>query len=144
MIYLIVTLLALDQWLKLLAKKRLDYPRSLGVLKLAYVENRGAALGFLKKHPKFLKAFNTLVLVLVVYIFYMAHKRHEALMYQYALLFVIAGGGGNLMDRYLRGYVIDFFSSKHKKMPYFNMADMYIFIGVIMMVLSSMIYDITI
>lgn len=107
-----------------------------------YVENKGAALGFLKKYPLLLKVMNTIILVVIFYFMIQARMRDEVWIYPWSLGIAIAGGLGNVIDRYKRGFVIDFFSPKIKKMPYFNMADLYIFIGVIGMLISTLVYDV--
>lgn len=145
-LYLVILVLfAIDQWTKHLAKKHLQNNRRVwhGV-KLTYVENKGAAMGFLKRRVKVLKLFNSLVMVLVNYLLIAAIMRNEVWLYQFALTFVIAGGAGNLSDRFTRGYVIDFFSFGRKKMPYFNMADGYIFLGAMGMVVAAILYDVVI
>ena len=45
-----------------------------------------------------------------------------------AFIFIFAGGFGNLLDRLLLGYVLDFISFGH--IPVFNLADLFINIGI--------------
>lgn len=48
-----------------------------------------------------------------------------------ALTLVLAGGASNLLDRLVRGYVVDYFSIQWKalKKVVFNLADIFIFLG---------------
>ena len=50
-----------------------------------------------------------------------------------ALTLVIAGGLGNLIDRFVWGFVVDFISIW--KYPIFNIADIYIFVGVFLVII---------
>jgi len=52
------------------------------------------------------------------------------------LALVLAGALGNLMDRLMRGYVVDFFYLHH--WPVFNVADIWIALGVGLLGLSAM------
>lgn len=100
-----------------------------GPLKLSYVENKGAALGFMRNHVTLLKAFNIFVIGLVTYLYF--DKTLSGL----AFIFIVSGGIGNTLDRFTRGYVVDFFSTK--KLPYFNIADMYVFIGLAILIVQE-------
>ncbi len=148
MIYIMIVLLVLiDQLSKNYATKNFSKRKERSWGTLAYVENKGAVLGFLKHYPKTLKALNLLVMALVFHLIIQAECREEVWIYPFGLAFVIAGGSGNLIDRFRRGFVVDFFSPKVffiKKMPYFNMADLYIFIGVICMLIASFKYEVMI
>ncbi|HQD50865.1 MAG TPA: signal peptidase II [Defluviitaleaceae bacterium] len=53
-----------------------------------------------------------------------------------SLSFIIGGGIGNIIDRSKKGYVVDFFAFKIKKSPIFNIADIFIIFGVILLQLT--------
>lgn len=129
-IILIIVLIILDQFIKFKIKKDLD--KKVYFLKFNYVTNKGAALGLFKKRPKFLKAFTTLVLLLLVAIFIYCYNISK---YSYTLLpfaLILSGGTSNLMDRFRKGYVIDFVSVRK---IYFNIADLYVLLGAIMIII---------
>ena len=48
-------------------------------------------------------------------------------------LFIVAGGIGNMIDRFRLGYVIDFFYFKLINFPIFNVADIYVTCSVILL-----------
>lgn len=49
------------------------------------------------------------------------------------MVLVFAGAIGNMIDRCFRGYVVDFFEFTFFKWPVFNMADIYVVIGVLVL-----------
>ncbi len=52
-----------------------------------------------------------------------------------ALTLILAGAVGNVIDRVIRGYVVDFFEFTFISFPVFNMADIYVVVGAIAMAL---------
>ena len=52
---------------------------------------------------------------------------------KWSLMLILAGAIGNVADRLFRGYVVDFFEFTFIKWPVFNMADIYVVIGTIVM-----------
>jgi signal peptidase II len=104
-------------------------------LKFSYIKNTGAAFGIMGD--------STIVLIVVtlIFIYYIiremrANKLNKISMYSYTL--ILGGALGNLIDRIFRGYVIDFISFHlfGRDMAIFNMADTFITIGVILLVIS--------
>lgn len=142
MIILFITLVLLDQYTKFLARKHLVEKRRTKYFQLQFVSNKGAALGFMKKHPRFLMMINGLVLMMIAYMLHSGYQGEEPILYILALVLILSGGIGNNFDRIWKGYVTDFFKPGHKKMPYFNMADFYILLGVVLLVTSEWLYDI--
>jgi len=57
--------------------------------------------------------------------------------YYYSLIFILSGGIGNLIDRFIYGKVVDFISIlSFLKLPVFNIADLYITIGISILILA--------
>ena len=50
-----------------------------------------------------------------------------------AMVLVLAGAVGNMLDRVFRGYVVDFFEFTFFSWPVFNVADIYVVVGVIVL-----------
>lgn len=101
------------------------------------LHNYGVSFGAFYDKPLFLRKFLSFFLGigLIIYIFMLFFKR-LSFMYKLALSFVLGGGISNLVDRYKRGYVFDYFSfvsRKFKKLNkmVFNLADMFVFLGAI-------------
>ena len=58
---------------------------------------------------------------------------------QWALILIIAGGLGNLIDRIFRGYVVDFIEVLFMKFAVFNFADCCVTIGAAVLIVSLLI-----
>ncbi len=131
--------LLLDQFTKYLAAGRLKgaAPRVLipGVLQLQYLENRGAAFGMLQNRQWIFIAFAlVMILVCAVYVLKLpAGRRYDPL--RLCLVFLGAGAAGNLADRIVRGYVVDFIYVSAIDFPVFNVADIYVSCSVVVLVI---------
>jgi len=139
-------LITIDQWTKTRFKQYLlkHGSKRFKYFQLSYVENKGAALGFLKSRPKVLLLLSSILLVIVTRFLIEGIQLSSPLFYLLGLILIISGGLGNIIDRLRHGYVIDFFSFAKRKMPYFNLADMYIISGAVIWVGAAFIYDINI
>ena len=62
-------------------------------------------------------------------------KTKEYRLLKAALTLILAGAVGNVIDRVIRGYVVDFFEFTFISFPVFNMADIYVVVGAIAMAL---------
>ena len=123
-------LIALDQWAKSMAYNtlRVNGPLVLikGVFELLYSENRGAAFGILqgKQWFFFLVAAAVVIAVLVFVAKLPSGNRYLPLYISMVLL--LSGAVGNLIDRAVRGFVVDFFYFSLIDFPIFNVADIYV------------------
>ena len=123
-------LIALDQWAKSMAYNtlRVNGPLVLikGVFELLYSENRGAAFGILqgKQWFFFLVAAVVVIAVLIFVAKLPAGNRYLPLYISMVLL--LSGAVGNLIDRAVRGFVVDFFYFSLIDFPIFNVADIYV------------------
>lgn len=123
-------LIAADQLTKFLAfhHLRVEGPVVLleGVFELLYSENRGAAFGILqgKQWFFFLVAFAVVAVVLLFIGKLPEGKRYLPL--YLAMILLASGAVGNVIDRLMRGFVVDFFYFKLIDFPIFNVADCYV------------------
>ena len=111
-----------------------------GFFNLAYVENRGCAWGMFQGHVWPLAVFGLLALGLLIW------KRRSVFgtgrLGAVAEPLLHAGIIGNVVDRVVRGYVIDFFDfhwAEAYHFPCFNVADVCISLAAALLVLSSFI-----
>jgi len=97
-----------------------------GVFDITHIRNDGAAYNMFSQAPIILIAIPALVMVAgLVYIAYARNRSNPILLI--AISMVIGGGLGNLTDRIIKGYVVDYFDIHI--IPVFNVADMFICAG---------------
>lgn len=134
MILLIAIILGsifLDQLTKWLAVVYLQGGPSLPiwkeVLHLTFVKNEGAAFGILSGHRWVFMIFSTVAIIgLLVYLFRFSPKSRWI---RIPLAMIIGGGIGNMIDRVLLGYVIDFIDFTLIDFAVFNVADSFVTVG---------------
>jgi signal peptidase II len=118
-----------------------------GYFELEYAENRGAAFSFLSDSDSpyrlpFLIGVSILSIALIIYLLEGVAWGQTVLVL--ALSFVASGAIGNLIDRVRLGYVIDFVLWKYGEQfrwPNFNIADAFITVGVVIMLVGLFVYD---
>lgn len=142
--YLILILTALiiisDQLTKFMAIKYLKGQKPILLIKnflsFHYTENAGAAFGILQQKRILFILITTLFLVAIT--FYIVKHYHElSLITKIGTATLLGGAIGNYIDRLRFGYVVDFISVKLTRtydFPVFNIADMAIVIGTIIIV----------
>ncbi|MAV63618.1 MAG: signal peptidase II [Candidatus Marinimicrobia bacterium] len=103
---------------------------------LVYVQNYGVSFGILSNAVPhwFLIIIGLLIVFLIFYLMYISRKKSEKLAY----FIIIIGAISNILDRTINTYVIDFISIHYGNYywPAFNLADIYITIGIIMLLVS--------
>src|SRR5690606_22114235 len=142
--WLIALVLLVDQLTKqvVIANMQLfDSIELLPVFNLTYVRNYGAAFSFLSDAGGWQRWFFTLIAVAisVVLAVWLARNNKAQLRMNMALALVLAGAVGNLIDRRIEGYVIDFphLSYQNWHYPAFNIADSAICIGAALLIWDS-------
>ncbi len=108
-------------------------------LDLIYVQNYGVSFGLFSGLVSYwiLVIVGLLVTVLIYYMMIRSKKRLERLAY----FIIIIGALSNILDRIINSYVVDFISLHYNNFywPTFNLADIYITIGIIMLITSFFI-----
>lgn len=136
--------LILDQWSKLAIDSAMQLYQSIQVfpfVNLTYVRNTGAAFSFLSQAGGWQRWFFAglaLTASVAITIWLTRLKKGETLL-AIALSLVLGGAIGNLIDRLLYGYVIDFIDVYYQDWhwPAFNIADSAITVGVMLMIADS-------
>ena len=135
---IIVAAIFLDQITKWLTVIYLDlgesFPLIDGVFHFTYVQNRGAAFGMLQdKRWVFLIISSITIVFMAVYLW---KSRKDSKLLCIALSMIIGGGIGNMIDRCILGYVIDFLDFTLIDFAVFNVADSFVCIGVGLFILE--------
>lgn len=110
-----------------------------GVLRFAYVENDGAMMGLFGGKAQVMM-WLTVVIIAVILVLLMLKKVKFGFNYC-CLVAIVAGGIGNLIDRFRLGFVIDYIDVLFVKFYVFNFADCLVTVGAFLMI-GYQIYEI--
>lgn len=139
-----VVLILFDQWTKGLAVKHLMDQEPFviipDVFQLRYLENRGAAFGMMQGQQIFFVISALIAVSAILYIYFKMpwEKRFHPL--RMVGICIGAGAIGNLIDRVILGYVVDFFYFELIEFPIFNVADIYVTCATIILALLILFY----
>ena len=104
-----------------------------GIMELRFVLNDGAAFSSFAGARLFLILFTGIAIAaLAVYLFW---KKPPKRLERTALVLLIGGGLGNLIDRVRTGVVVDFFATTFVDFAVFNVADCFVCVGAAMLIL---------
>lgn len=133
---LVLALICLDQWLKIWVSTNIALSHSQhfipGVMDLTNLHNYGAAWSMFQGQQLFFSIVTVVVIAGIGYCFWRFRHRYPILL---CLSLILAGAIGNFIDRLLQGYVVDMFEFLPVNFPVFNIADMCLTIGVIMLII---------
>ena len=141
----IASVIALDQLTKEIVRRTIDLGRTFsvidGFLDLTHVENRGAAFGLLNAADFPFKAvlmIGIAGIALVAIAVYATQLGFHERLARFGLSLILGGAFGNLIDRALAGYVVDFVDVYWGTSHFwaFNVADAAITIGAVLVLLD--------
>lgn len=134
----------LDQWSKYLAVTYLKDKNPIdlipGIFQLTYLENRGAAFGILQGKQWFFYISTFLVMGAVIWIYMKIPASKKFLPLRICAILIVSGAIGNLIDRIRLQYVIDFFYFKLIDFPVFNVADIFVTVSTILLLVLVLFY----
>ena len=104
-----------------------------GVLELTYVENRGAAFGMMQGEVWLFVIITAAVLVMIVWYWRHIPQGRTGNWMKVALVLVMSGAIGNFIDRVCLNYVRDMIYFSLIDFPVFNVADMCVVVGVVLL-----------
>lgn len=136
-LYIIIIALGLilDRLTKIYAINNfIENPVFTKVLNFIYVENRGAAFGILQNRRLFFVILTIAVVIGIIYYFIKNYKNNPKIL-NIALSFIVSGALGNFYDRIFHSYVVDFIEFSFVNFPVFNIADILITSGAILMII---------
>ncbi len=132
----------IDQVTKMFVLAKLKLNDSVSIIanffNLTYIKNTGGAFGLFSNGTIILAVISIAFICYLVYYFY-KYKLNSNL-YQFILGLLLAGVIGNLIDRLVKGYVIDFLDFKifGYDFPIFNVADIFVVCGMLLFILVIM------
>ncbi len=102
------------------------------------VKNFGAAFNILSGNRVFLSIISIAISIALIYMILEKNNTRNIDLYCYS--FILGGSLGNGIDRIFRGYVLDFIDLNFINFPVFNLADITINIGFIIIIYSVVKY----
>ncbi len=136
--------IALDQASKLWITDHFQYGESftmLSIFNLVLARNTGAAFSFLHDAGGIQRwLFSVIALVASVWIISLLRKNNGSILFSLSLSLILGGALGNLIDRVVFGYVVDFIQFHYEThyFPAFNIADSAISCGAALMIYDNL------
>jgi signal peptidase II len=141
-ILLAIILIVIDQVVKVLVRANIPLGGHVSflphVLELTYVRNTGAAFSILNEQTWLLTLISILVVAAMVFALWKKLLTHP--LGVVPAVMVIAGGVGNLIDRVALGYVTDMFNTLFMNFAVFNVADICITVGGVLLVVYVLFF----
>lgn len=139
-IFSLVLLIVLDQWTKIVAVSKLmnNEPFVIvdKVFQFRYLENKGAAFGILQNQRWFFVITGIIILIAIAYIYCKMPATKKYNLLRILAVLMAAGAIGNMIDRVVNNYVVDFFYFELINFPIFNVADCYVTIAAALLIVS--------
>jgi len=140
---LFIVVLVVDQVTKLWARTVLpgapiDVWKNVFSFRLIY--NTGASFGIFRNHTLALTIFSIVGMLAISIFYFLLPKTKKMRPMRLTLTMIVAGGFGNIIDRVLFGKVTDMFSFDLINFPVFNVADIGVTCGAIVMCILWLFY----
>lgn len=134
-VLVIVASVILDQITKLLVTGNMALYESVPVIphvfSFTYIHNYGAAWGIFSEHRWIFIVITGIAIIVLPIFLYRYRKLH--FLFGLSLSLIIGGAIGNMIDRVFRGFVIDFLEFTFIDFPVFNIADICVTVGTVLM-----------
>ena len=131
-----IFIVLIDQFTKYLMfyNKKFFINKDFLLFKLDFVKNYGAAFNIFSGSRVFLSLISIIFSILLIYLIF--RKNTLTLLDLYSYSFILGGTIGNGIDRIYKGFVVDFINLNIINFPVFNIADISINIGFILLLYS--------
>lgn len=106
------------------------------LVSLTYLQNRGAAFSILQDQQWFFALITFVVMGVAVW--YLHKHIEDSWWLVTGLVLIISGGLGNFIDRVSQGFVVDMFHLDFINFAIFNVADSYLTVGVLVLLLAML------
>ena len=139
-IVVVILIIAFDQIIKWWATYSLKFKGTVPIIENAvqftYAENKGAAFSSFTAHTDLLIVISIMFVIVALILLIKYYQTSNLL--RWSLVFIIGGALGNLIDRLRLSYVVDMIDFKIINFPIFNVADSFISIGAVLLVLYAL------
>ena len=145
MTILTIIFLIIDIISKLVVSSLMNVYDSIVIIKnffcITYVRNTGAAWSIFEGRVLGIIVVSLIIISFIVY--YISKQKVKSKLEKIGYSLILGGALGNLLDRIIYGYVIDFldFNIFGYDYPIFNLADSFIFVGVILLIIYTWRYN---
>lgn len=141
-IVLILILVGADQLSKYLIDSYMLEGETLPIINdffhLTYVKNRGIAFGMFQGKLDIISIATIIAIVAIAYYLY-KERNKLSMIEKMGFIYILAGAIGNMIDRAFRGFVVDMIDFRGVWSYVFNLADVWINIGVVFVLLDQLI-----
>ena len=141
-IVLILILVGADQLSKYLIDSYMLAGETLPIINdffhLTYVKNRGIAFGMFQGKLDIISIATIIAIVAIAYYLY-KERNKLSMIEKMGFIYILAGAIGNMIDRAFRGFVVDMVDFRGVWSYVFNLADVWINIGVVFVLLDQLI-----
>ena len=141
-IVLILILVGADQLSKYLIDSYMLEGETLPIINdffhLTYVKNRGIAFGMFQGKLDIISIATIIAIVAIAYYLY-KERNKLSMIEKLGFIYILAGAIGNMIDRAFRGFVVDMVDFRGVWSYVFNLADVWINIGVVFVLLDQLI-----
>ena len=141
-IVLILILVGADQLSKYLIDSYMLEGETLPIINdffhLTYVKNRGIAFGMFQGKLDIISIATVIAIVAIAYYLY-KERNKLSMIEKMGFIYILAGAIGNMIDRAFRGFVVDMVDFRGVWSYVFNLADVWINIGVVFVLLDQLI-----
>ena len=117
-----------------------DAPLIPGIIKLTYVQNRGAAFSMLEGMQWLFVVIFVILTALLIFEYFKKPMPFTKLE-RWCIAAIYGGGLGNVIDRLFLGYVVDMFQTEFINFAIFNVADIFITCGCIFLMIHLAFFN---
>ena len=141
-----IPVVVLDQATKIFVKSHMELYESIAVIRnfldITYTQNPGAAFSMLADSPPWVRTafLLTMASAAIIVLLVIIVRAESVSLTSVSCALILGGAMGNLIDRAIRGRVIDFMRAHYYDLnyPIFNVADSAISIGVGLIILTAL------
>lgn len=138
-----VLMISADQLTKYIAVAKLAGKSGIeiipNILEFYYTTNNGAAFSSFAGRRLLLIVMP--IIMMVVLVVFLRKTKNKSFIIKLTVLMIIAGGIGNLIDRIAYGYVVDFINFTFIEFPIFNVADIFVTVGGVILVVYLIFFS---